>query len=115
MPREFKITDAQHGAAFTVRVVTRAERVEIVGVQDDDLKIRLTESPAGGRANEQLIMFLAELLEVDPAQIEIVAGATGRDKIVSVLGLAPELVDSRLRAAGQPKPAVRGRRRSPSR
>ena len=96
MPREFKITDAQHGAAFTVRVVTRAERVEIVGVQDDDLKIRLTESPAGGRANEQLIMFLAELLEVDPAQIEIVAGADKPNKIISVENVTPAWIEERL-------------------
>jgi uncharacterized protein YggU (UPF0235/DUF167 family) len=52
MTREFRITDAQHGAAFTVRVITRAERVEIAGIQDDgSLKIRLTESPGEGRAN----------------------------------------------------------------
>ena len=31
MTREFRITDAKHGAAFTVRVITRADRVEIVG------------------------------------------------------------------------------------
>jgi len=44
MPREFKITNAQHGAAFAVRVVTRADEIQIAGVQDDgSLKIRLTE------------------------------------------------------------------------
>jgi uncharacterized protein (TIGR00251 family) len=97
MPREFKITDAQHGAAFTVRVVTRANNVEIVGVQDDgSLKIRLTESPAEGRANAQLIDFLAEILEVEPGQIEIVAGADKPNKIVSVEGVQPAWIEQRL-------------------
>lgn len=97
MPREFRITDAQHGAAFTVRVVTRAEEVEIVGIQDDgSLKIRLTESPAEGRANAQLIGFLADLLEVDAAQIEIVAGEDKPNKIISVEDVQPGVIEERL-------------------
>lgn len=97
MPREFKITDAQHGAAFTVRVVTRANDVEIVGVQDDgSLKIRLTEAPGEGRANAQLIAFLADVLEVDPAQIEIVAGEDKPNKIVSVENVTTAWIEERL-------------------
>ena len=97
MTREFKITDAQQGAAFTVRVVTRADALEIAGVQDDGaLKIRLTESPADGRANAQLIDYLAALLDVDPRQIEIVAGADKPNKIVSVQGISPATVEERL-------------------
>ncbi|MBN1679178.1 MAG: DUF167 domain-containing protein [Anaerolineae bacterium] len=94
MPREFKITDAQHGAAFTVRVVTRANNVEIVGVQDDgSLKIRLTESSAEGRANDQLLAFLAEVLEVSEEQIAIVAGEDKPNKIISVEQVTPEWIE----------------------
>ena len=97
MPRNFVITDAQHGAAFTVRVVTLANKLEIAGVQDDgSLRIRLTESPAEGAANAQLIEFLAELLSVEAAQIEIVAGAEKPNKIVSVQGISPSLVEERV-------------------
>ncbi len=97
MPREFRITDAQHGAAFTVRVVTRADNVEIVGLQDDGvLKIRLTESPAEDRANAQLVQFLADVLEVTPAQIEIVAGADKPNKIISVKNVSPAWVEEHL-------------------
>ncbi len=96
MPREFKITDAQHGAAFTVRVVTRADAVEVVGVQEDgSLKIRLTESSSEGRANAQLITFLAEILGVEASQIEIVAGADKPNKIISVQDITPGQVEQR--------------------
>lgn len=101
MAREFKITDAQHGAAFTVRVVTRADTVEVVGVQDDgSLKIRLTESPAEGRANDQLIEFLAGVLDVDPRQIDIVAGEDKPHKIISVEDVTPEWIERRLVRGG---------------
>ncbi len=97
MPRKFQITDARGGAAFAVRVVTRARRVEIVGVQEDGaLKIRLTAPRKEGKANKQLIEFLAEKLGVPKSKIEIVAGQTGRDKLISVEGITTDLVEERL-------------------
>ena len=97
MAREFKITDAQHGAAFTVRVVTRANAVEIAGLQEDgSLKIRLTESPAEGRANAQLIAFLAGVPDIDPGQIAIVAGEDKPNKIISVQDVSPAWLEERL-------------------
>jgi uncharacterized protein len=101
--RKFEITDAKRGAAFTVRVVTRAQRNEIVGVQEDrSLKIRLTASPAEGQANEALIKFLAERLGVPESAIEIVAGKESRDKWISVEGISTTDVEERL----QPDPSV---------
>lgn len=97
MLRDFHITDAHHGAAFTVRVITRAHCAEIAGIQDDgSLKIRLTEASTDGRANAQLVNFLADVLQVDPAQIEIVAGADTTLKIISVVGISPSWVEERL-------------------
>ncbi len=98
MPRNFKITDAKGGAAFTVRVVTRAANTEIVGIQEDgSLKVRLQASPAGTpAANQELVSFLATQLEVDPQLIEIVAGQDGRDKLISVEGISTNVVEDKL-------------------
>lgn len=96
--RKFEITDAKGGAAFTVRIVTRAVNTEVVGIQDDGtLKIRLMATPAGDpAANDELVNFLAEKLEVPPASIEIVAGAKGREKVIAVEGITTADVESRL-------------------
>lgn len=104
--RKFKITDAKGGAAFTVRVVTRARRREIVGIQDDGaLKIRLTSPPRDNRANDELVEFLSETLGVNKSRIEIVAGARGREKIISVEGISPNAVDQRLQPLLEPPEA----------
>jgi uncharacterized protein (TIGR00251 family) len=94
--RRFEITDARGGAALNVRVVTQAERTEIVGVQEDGvLKIRLMASPAGDpSANQELIEFLADQLGVPVENIEIVAGATGREKIISIEGVTSDQVEA---------------------
>lgn len=91
MRKKFEIKNAVGGAAFTVRVVTRATRAEIVGVQDDGvLKVRLTASPSeGNEVNDELVAFLAERLKVSASAIEIVAGQKGREKLLSVDGIQP--------------------------
>lgn len=96
--RKFEITDAKGGAAFTVRVVTRATETEIVGLQEDgSLKIRLQASPAGDpQANKELVEYIAEKLDVPLEKIEIVAGQDGRDKLVSVEGISTDDVETKL-------------------
>lgn len=94
--REFKITDAQKGAAFPVRVVPRASKDEVAGQMGEAIKVRLTAPPVEGKANEALIAFLAEKLGVRKSQVEIVAGETSRNKMVCVLGLSPVEVEKRL-------------------
>jgi len=98
MKRKFEIKDARGGAAFTVRVVTRATNTELVGVQEDGaLKIRLVASPAGDpAANQELVNFLASKLEVSKDKIEIVAVAKERDKLVSVVGISVDDVENKL-------------------
>ncbi len=60
-----------------------------------------------GKANEALVEFLSEVLEVPRSRIEIVAGQTGRDKLVSILDLDAQTVHERiLREAGLKFPPI---------
>lgn len=98
--KELNITDASQGAAITVKIVPKASRTEIVGIQEDGtIKIRLMAPPVEGEANEELISFLAEFLEVDAHNIEILAGANNRRKLVTVLNIRADEVETRVRAA----------------
>ncbi|MHB9096435.1 MAG: DUF167 domain-containing protein [Syntrophales bacterium] len=80
------IRETSAGAVFRIRVVPRASRRECAGVQDDALKLRITAAPVEGRANEECIRLLAEVLGVKKAQVTIIAGHTARAKTVSVAG-----------------------------
>ncbi len=81
------IRETPVGVVFRVRVVPRASRREIAGVQDDALKLRITAAPVEGKANEECIRLLAEVLGVKRAQVTIIAGHTARAKTVSVEGV----------------------------
>jgi uncharacterized protein (TIGR00251 family) len=93
---KFKITSAEGGSAFAVRVVPQASKNEISGRQGDAVKVRLTAPPVEGAANQALVDFLAEQLKVRKSQIEILSGHTSRDKMVCVVGLTPHEIEERL-------------------
>lgn len=86
--RQFRLHNGQKGSALAIRVTPRARKNEIVDILNDGtIKIRLTAPPVEGKANTALIKFLSMVLDVPRSKIEIVAGDTGRDKLVSILDL----------------------------
>ncbi|HQQ75074.1 MAG TPA: DUF167 family protein [Pseudomonadales bacterium] len=62
----------------------KASRDEIIGIQDDRLKIRITAPPVDGKANTHLIRFLSDLLDVPRTRIELLNGDTGKRKTLRI-------------------------------
>jgi len=96
-PRNFHLHDGKKGSALAVRVTPRASKNEIVEVlSDGTVKVHLTAPPVEGKANEALVKFLAEVLGVSASRIEVVAGANGRDKLISVLEMDSATVHKKI-------------------
>ncbi|HEX9961036.1 MAG TPA: DUF167 domain-containing protein [Pyrinomonadaceae bacterium] len=75
---------------FTVRVVPRASKSEIVGSLDGALKIRLAAPPVDGAANAELIKLLSKAFGVSKSVVEILSGQTARTKQVKISGVNAE-------------------------
>lgn len=71
---------------FTVRVVPRASRSEIVGEHDGALRVRIAAPPVDGAANEELARVLSAAFDVPRSAIEIIAGHSSKSKTVRVQG-----------------------------
>jgi uncharacterized protein (TIGR00251 family) len=98
--RTLRLHGGKAGAALTVRVTPRSSRNAITGIlEDGTVKIHLTAAPVDGEANQKLIAFLASTLGVSRSSIEILAGATGRDKLISILGIDAATLHERVLAA----------------
>ena len=65
----------------------RAARSDLAGIHNGRLKIRLAAPPVDGAANEELVLFLARLLEVPRSRISLVAGEASKHKLVRVEGI----------------------------
>jgi len=97
MPRQYRLHDGKKGAAIAVRVTPRASHNEIVEIQSDGtIKIHITAPAHEGKANEVLIAFLSDILGVPKSRIDIIAGASGRDKLITVLDMNAEEVHGRI-------------------
>lgn len=91
--KDFHLHNGEHGAALAIRIIPRARENQVAEVLNDGtVKIRLTES--GENLNQALRRFLSQLLDVNPELIEIVAGESGRDKLVSILDMEPKKVQT---------------------
>lgn len=99
MARKYVLHDGKRGSALALRVTPRAERNQIVGLLNDGtIKIQLAATPEDVDSNKELLAFLAEILGVPKSRVEIVAGETGRDKLVSVLDMDSETAHDRILA-----------------
>ncbi|MGZ9164822.1 MAG: DUF167 domain-containing protein [Anaerolineales bacterium] len=95
--RKFRLHSGQKGSALAVRVTPRASRNELVGMLDDGtIKVRLAAPPVDNEANRALIEFLADILGVPKSRLDIVAGVTGRDKLIAVMDMDAETAHQRI-------------------
>lgn len=83
-------------------VQPRASRNELAGLHDGCLKVRLTAPPVEGAANEALVRFIAEALGVPRRQVTVVAGSSGRRKILEIEGVS----EAQLAALGAAEPVA---------
>jgi uncharacterized protein len=90
------LRDTPDGCTLPVRVHPGAKRNAVTGTHDGAVKISLTTPPTDGRANEALIAFLAERLNVPRSRIALVSGQTSRSKVLRITGLNAAEVESRL-------------------
>jgi uncharacterized protein (TIGR00251 family) len=84
---------------ISVRVIPNASKTEVVGREGSTWKIRLAAPPVDGKANDALIRFLADALDIAPSQIEILKGHSSKTKILSV-PMVEEDVLERLQTTG---------------
>ncbi len=81
MPDSFKVS---------VHVQPGARQSAIVGWVDDVLRVRVAAPPVEGKANEALIVFLADALGVPKSRVHIQRGGKGRRKLVEIQELTLE-------------------------
>ena len=88
-------------ARIELTVSPGAARSELVGRHGDGWRARVAAPPERGRANRALVELLAEALGVPRDRVAVVAGQTGRRKVVEVAGLDADEIDRRLEAASR--------------
>jgi uncharacterized protein (TIGR00251 family) len=84
------------GATLAVRAQPGARKTAVLGEQAGALKVAVTAPPEDGRANAALVEVLREWLGVKRSQVELLSGATNRNKVFLVRGLTAAELTGRL-------------------
>jgi len=71
---------------LTLHIQPGAKKTEFAGLHGEALKIRLAAPPVDGKANEALLRFLAEVLQLPKSAVILKSGQTSRHKVVEITG-----------------------------
>ena len=77
---------------LTLHIQPGAKKTEFAGLHGDALKIRLAAPPVDGKANEALIKFMAERLDLAKSAVTLKSGQTSRRKVLEVEGADAALI-----------------------
>jgi uncharacterized protein len=80
------------GVTIDLHVQPRASKNEIVGVQGEELKVRLTSPPVEGAANRLCVEFIAKRLGIAKGAVELISGDKSRHKRLLIRGVGAEEV-----------------------
>lgn len=75
------------GIILPVKASPKSSKNEIVGWENNELKIRIAAHPDRNSANEELIAFLANTLHISKSQIKLISGSTSRHKRLCLIGI----------------------------
>jgi len=83
---------------LSVQVMPNAKKSEVAGLFNEVLKIRLQAQPIEGKANEALIRYLADMLDVPKSAITITHGQSAKRKTLRIdaPGMTAEVVSTAL-------------------
>jgi uncharacterized protein (TIGR00251 family) len=76
---------AQKRVMLTLRITPKASKTEWAGRMDDGAwKLKVAAVPEKGKANDEIVRFLAREFSVSRRQITILSGATSQRKLISI-------------------------------
>lgn len=73
-----------HLLKLPIHATPGARRTEAAGAHGQALRVRLAAPPVDGKANAALIAWAAAALGVPRSQVELLHGASGRQKVLGV-------------------------------
>lgn len=95
--KNMEISNGRLGAALTIQAQPEALADQITEIQPDGtLVIDLACGSEQTEMNDRLIRYLAGILKVPVASVEIVAGERGSKKLVSILDVSSAYVNQEI-------------------
>jgi uncharacterized protein len=90
-------------ALLSIHVTPKAARDEVAGWRGNELSVRVTSAPEGGKANAAACKTVAAALGVPKSGVSVYRGDTSRHKVLDVSSVTEEQIHAVL---GEPDSAL---------
>jgi len=91
--------DGEGGTLLVLRIIPGAHKTEIDGIYGELLKVRVKAPPLDGKANKELLKFLAKTMGLRLRDLQIIRGEKSRQKTVQIIGVAPDIIAEQTQAS----------------
>jgi uncharacterized protein (TIGR00251 family) len=80
----FVSTNKENKANLKIIVKPKAKRTLFLGLHDNMVKLGVAAPPVDGKANKEVVAYLADFFGLKKKEVEIVTGENSRRKICSI-------------------------------
>ena len=87
MPPRYGYQSVSKNMRITIKVRASAKKISVEKLDDGSFKVAVTAPPVDGKANRAVCEALADYYNVPISRVMIVAGLTGRQKIIDIESL----------------------------
>lgn len=102
MNEQIEVLPDADGVRIAIKVVPGASRSKVQGVWQRALRVAIAAPPENGKANAEVVEFIAKLFGVRRRDVTIVRGMTNPHKTIAIQGI--DIQTARLRIANALKP-----------
>lgn len=93
---DLMVQDINGSAVFTAKIVPGSSRTSLAGILNGMLKVKVAAPPEKGKANQNLVEFLADQLNIKKKDIKILTGQTSPIKQIQISGISSQMLISKL-------------------
>ncbi len=97
------VEEVKGSITISVRVQPRSSKNEIIGIQSDKLKVRLTSPPVENASNQLCIKLFSKWLGINKSKIQIISGLKNRNKKIKIDGINKSKFDLFIKNYGSPQ------------
>ncbi|MBI5346377.1 MAG: YggU family protein [Chlamydiae bacterium] len=88
------LQQTKDGVILFLKVIPKSSFTQIVGIENEYLKVRIKAQPEKNKANTMLIKFLAKLFDIPASQIKILSGETSRLKKILLISASIDKIEA---------------------
>ncbi len=98
---DLEFQEFEGGVKFSVQVKPNSRKTELIVETDGTLRMNVAAPPSSGKANREIVRWLAKRLRRPSSEVRLIGGLRSRTKTIAVLNLkSDELQKSLISESG---------------